>query len=46
MSKVASGPEVFAIWNRSGLDLWCKRMQKMGYRLALCRDRLELYEKK
>lgn len=46
MSKVASGPAVFAIWNRSGRDLWSRRMQKMGYRLALCRDRLELYQKR
>lgn len=46
MSKVASGPAVFAIWNRSGRDLWSRRMRKMGYRLALCRDRLELYQKR
>lgn len=46
IGKVATRPVIFAIWNRSGRDIWSRRLEKLGYRLALCRDRLELYEKK
>lgn len=36
-------PELVGLWNRSGRDLWFRRMSGLGYRLALCQDRLEIY---
>jgi hypothetical protein len=38
-------PEVVGLWNRSGRDLWFRRMRGLGYRLALSQDRLEIYRR-
>lgn len=38
-------PRVVGLWNGSGRGLWARRMRFLGYRLALCRDRLEIYRK-
>jgi len=38
-------PELVGLWNRSGRDLWFRRMRFLGYRLALCQDRLEIYQR-
>jgi len=44
MSRDAGGPAVVGIWNPSGRDLWSRRLGKLGYRMALCRNRFELYQ--
>jgi len=37
---------VVGVWNPTGRDLWARRLGKLGYRMVLCRERLELYQKR
>lgn len=37
---------VIGVWNPTGRDLWARRLGKLGYRMVLCRERLELYQKR
>lgn len=37
---------VVGIWNRTGCSHWSRRMSQMQYRLVLCRNRFEIYQKK
>jgi hypothetical protein len=37
-------PGLVGIWNRSGRSLWARRLKRMGYRPALCQDRMEFYQ--
>jgi hypothetical protein len=46
ISRDAGAPMVVGIWNPSGRDHWSRRLAKLGYQLALCRDRFELYRKR
>ena len=46
MRREDRGPVLVGIWNPSGRDLWSRRLAKLGYQLALCRDRFEIYRKR
>jgi len=46
MERSGWNPTVVGLWNKSGRGLWARRMRRLGYRLGLCRDRLEVYQRK
>lgn len=45
MRESRNRPGVVGIWNRTGTALWSGRLGRMGYRMVLCWDRMEFYQK-